>query len=308
MRGGAYIPLPKWLKIKNAIINVKNKGNQCLRWALRAALFPVPQNAERPSKYPINDGLDFTGISCPTPLHEIPKVEKLNNIAINVLGYDDKTKNVNILHVSEMDGENMPTFNTILINRGPVSHYCWVKSLSRLLYSQQQSQNNHLYYCVRCLRGFRMERTFQRHSTLGRGASSSPTRIEMPEEGNNTLQFQNYQRQMKGPFVIYADCESIIEKYDTCIPPTERSSTTKTEMHTPCGFFFIAVRSDGKVTKTYHYRGEDCVRQFLAVLLQTESEIRKSLTQKAKMNMTEEDRKAFYRVKECHICKKDLIR
>ena len=26
------------------------------------------------------------------------------------------------------------------------------------------------------------------------------------------------------------------------------------------------------------------------------------------MNMTKEDRKAFYKAKECHICKKDLIR
>ena len=85
---------------------------------------------------------------------------------------------------------------------------------------------------------------------------------------------------MKAPFVIYADCESIIEKFDTCIPPTERSSTTKTEMHKPCGFTFIAIRSDGAVTKTYNYRGEDCVRQFLSALLQTEMEIRQFFTQK----------------------------
>ena len=113
---------------------------------------------------------------------------------------------------------------------------------------------------------------------------------------------------MKAPFVIYADCESNIEKYDTCIPPTERSSTTKTEVHKPCGFSFIAVRSDGSVTKTYNYRGEDCVRQFLSALLQTEAEIRESLKQKAPLNMSEEDWKAFHRARECHICKKDLFR
>ena len=60
--------------------------------ALRAALFPVPIHPERPSKYPTDDGLDFTGISFPTPLNEIPKVEKQNNIAINVLNFDNKTK------------------------------------------------------------------------------------------------------------------------------------------------------------------------------------------------------------------------
>ena len=113
---------------------------------------------------------------------------------------------------------------------------------------------------------------------------------------------------MKAPFVIYADCERIIEKYDTCIPPTERSSTTKTEMNKPCGFSFIAVRSDGSVTKTYNYCGEDCVRQFLSALLQTETEIRESLKQKASLNMSEEDWKAFHRAKESNICKIDLFR
>ena len=75
IRGGHYLPLPKDLKAKNAIINVKNKDDQCLRWALWAALFPASQDPPRPSKYPIDDGLDFTGISFPTPLNEIPKVE-----------------------------------------------------------------------------------------------------------------------------------------------------------------------------------------------------------------------------------------
>ena len=93
LRGGHYLPLPKDLKAKGAIIDVKNKDNECLRWALRAAKFPVTKDPQRPSKYPTDDGLDFTGISFPTPLNEIPKVEKQNNLAINVLGHDNKTKN-----------------------------------------------------------------------------------------------------------------------------------------------------------------------------------------------------------------------
>ena len=37
LRGGSYMPLPKKLQNKKAIINVQN--NHCLRWALRAAYF-----------------------------------------------------------------------------------------------------------------------------------------------------------------------------------------------------------------------------------------------------------------------------
>ena len=179
-----------------------------------------------------------------------------------------------------MEGENIPSYNFMLITKGSISHYCYIKNLSRLLYSQQHSEGHHYHYCVRCLQGFSTQAVFQKHRILCRGASSRPTRIDMPEKGKNTLKFQNYQRQMKAPYVIYADFESIIEKYDTCIPPTERSSTTKTEVHKPCGFSLVAVRSDGEVKdkKAYCYRGEDCVKQFLATLLQKEMEIREELT------------------------------
>ena len=295
LRGGHYLPFPKDLKAKGAIINVKNKDNECLRWALRSAKFPVTKDPQRPSKYPANDGLDFTGISFPTPLNEISKVEKLNNIAINVLSFDNKTKKARILYVSEMKGENLPSYNLMLLTKGSTSHYCYIKNLSRLLYGQQHSEGNHYHYCVRCLQGFSLQAVFQEHTTFCRGASSRPTRPDMPAEGKNTLKFQNHQRQMKAPYVIYADFESIIEKYDTCIPPTDRSSTTKTEVHKLCGFSFVAVRSDGDVKgkKACCYRGEDCVKQFLAALLQTEMEIREELTHKKKLQMTKEDWRAF---------------
>ena len=100
IRGGTYIPLPEKLKAKQAIINITNKDSRCLRWALRAARFPVARDLQRPSKYPTEDGFDFTGISFPTPLHEIPKVEKPYNIAINVLGWKDGK--VVIYYASEM--------------------------------------------------------------------------------------------------------------------------------------------------------------------------------------------------------------
>jgi len=34
LRGGSYMPLPKKLQNNKAIINVQNRDNECLRWAL----------------------------------------------------------------------------------------------------------------------------------------------------------------------------------------------------------------------------------------------------------------------------------
>ena len=64
LRGGTYLPLPAKLAKKKAIINFQNRDNECLKWPLRAALFPPKdgKHAERPSKYPVNDSVNYGGI------------------------------------------------------------------------------------------------------------------------------------------------------------------------------------------------------------------------------------------------------
>ena len=112
LRGGTYMELPHFLKNKKAIINVKNKDNMCLRWALRAHLFPANKNGDRPSSYPTNDGLNFAGIDFPTPVSQIDMLERQNpGLAINVFGWD---KNQVIVHrISEQAG-NIPRINLML--------------------------------------------------------------------------------------------------------------------------------------------------------------------------------------------------
>ena len=116
IRGGTYIPTPTKLRSKQAIINIKNRDDQCLRWALRAALFPVQVHVDRPGSYPAEDGLDFTGINFPTPLHQISKVESLNNLAINVFGWQNN-KTV-IIRVSEVEDPNVRRINLMLLTAG----------------------------------------------------------------------------------------------------------------------------------------------------------------------------------------------
>ena len=104
-----------------------------------------------------------------------------------------------------------------------------------------------------------------------------PTRIEMPEEEKNTLSFQNHHKQMKVPYVIYADFEALVRKIPGCERGSEskqKSYTEKTERHETCGFSFTVVRSDGAATQPVVYRGENAVKTFLNQLLQVETQIR----------------------------------
>ena len=184
LRGGSYIPLPPKLKDKQAIINVKNRDNACIKWALKTAHFQVAVHLERTSQYPQEDVFDFTGISFPTPLHETPKIERQNGIAINVLGWDGG-KAV-IYHASELDKPGIPSVNLMLITAldkdtsSPINHYCYIKSLGRLL--RQQYYNRQRHFCPRCLQGYTTEELLEKHRTLCRGAASRPARIDMPEK------------------------------------------------------------------------------------------------------------------------------
>ena len=119
---------------------------------MKVALFQVEQSAERTSKYPkdADDGLNFRGISFPTPLNQIPYVESLNNISINVIGYNGETQKFHPLHVTTM--KDVPRVNVLFLQKDDKSHYCYIKSLSRLLYSQQDANGHHYHYCTRILR------------------------------------------------------------------------------------------------------------------------------------------------------------
>jgi len=83
----ATCPCQKKPLNKKVIINVQNRDNQCLRWALRAALFSAPRgkNTVRTRSYPTEDGLNFAAIDFPMAVSQIGKLERQNlNLVINV--------------------------------------------------------------------------------------------------------------------------------------------------------------------------------------------------------------------------------
>ena len=126
INGSSYFDLPPYLESKKAIINVENTDNQCLRWSLLSALHPVDKNAQRVSKYKEYESeLKFDGIDFPTPIDQISKVQKQNELATKVFGYDD---DAHPLHVTKIYDKN--PINLILIMEGENKHYCWINLLN----------------------------------------------------------------------------------------------------------------------------------------------------------------------------------
>ena len=58
----------------------------------------------------------------------------------------------------------------------------------------------------------------------------------MPSEKNNILEFNQYIKLDKMPYIIYADIESLIRKTDGCANNPEKFSTRKIGKYISCGY------------------------------------------------------------------------
>ena len=57
----------------------------------------------------------------------------------------------------------------------------------------------------------------------------------MPSEKDNILEFNQYMKSHKMPYIIHADMECLIKTIDRCTNNLENSSTTKIGEHILCG-------------------------------------------------------------------------
>ena len=61
----------------------------------------------------------------------------------------------------------------------------------------------------------------------------------MPSEDTKLVDFNQYQKSDKTPFIIYADLECLIENTDGCKNNPENSSTTKVGEDIPSGKYYM---------------------------------------------------------------------
>ena len=142
-----------------------------------------------------------------------------------------------------------------------------------------------MFYCERCLIGFTRDDLLQSHLVECRGINEQAVRIQMPTENNKSIKFVNHKKQLKAPWVIHADFESIIKKIEGPLLSTDKSFTHKSSIQEACGFCLRVVRSDGLSTEPFLYRGPDCIQVFLEELKEAEVVILESLKKKDKRSI-----------------------
>ena len=210
LRESSYIPLPKQLMSKKAIINLKNEDNECFKWAVTTAVHPGDHNAERITKELREQAetLNWEGINFPMPLKDITKFEKQNHgISVNVFGYEG---GIYPLRISEHSEGTIHVDLFLIANEEGMQHYCWIKSMSRLLNSQISKDGHKQQYCRTCLNPFRSEDSLKEHVEYC--SNNDAVRVVYPEKGSvkSILKFDNISRFMRVPFVVYVDFEAFI--------------------------------------------------------------------------------------------------
>ena len=316
VKASSYIDLPKELKNKNAIINMKNEDNKCFLWCVLRALNPSkdkhPSRIDKDLKSK-EQTLNMEGIAYPVDFKGINRFEKQNpNISISVLGYS-KDERIYPLRISKYtkvkkEDERKHNITLLLIKNGDNSHYCLINNLSRLLTSQVNNHKSKLYYCLNCLNGFDEPEKLEHHKEYC--SENENIKINMPPP-ETYLKFKNFLHSERAPFAVYADFESIVKPIDSCEPDPNKSYTKKYQKHEPVSFvYYIKSFNEGvypSTKRTYikeNPEDPDPVDVFIN-WLEEDVKIISELGNK-KMVITKEEEEQFKQASNCWICGKLL--
>ena len=302
LKGSSYIELPQELRNSaKGLINMKNKDNECFRWCHIRHLNPQdkdPQRIKKTDKQYIKK-LDYSSIEFPVTVKQINKIEKQNNISINLFGYEEKQK-FPIYISKEKYQDHM---ELLLITEGENKHYVLIKDFNKFMFNQTKHEHRK-YFCMYCLQCFSREDVLTEHKNNCISINGKQA-INMPEKGDKVY-FKNHHKQLPVPFVIYADFEALTEKIQGCQPNNEKSYTEAYQKHTNCGYGYKVVCCyDDKYSKPVQiHRGENAVHKFMENMLEEvnwcKSKMKKHFNKPLKMTM--ENEIDFKKAIKCHIC------
>ena len=300
-RAGKYIHLPKWISLKKACINIKNKDEKCFKYAIQCGYHKIFEKSHSENFYHYKkkeDGLSFDGINFPANNNDIDKFEELNhNVSVNVFEVDDEQEQI-VIGRKLKNKDAKCHIDLLRIDEDDISHYVYVKDCSRLLNSQKSKFRNKSYFCKYCHTGFGTQELLNKHYEKG-CMEVEGQQIEMPTP-DEKLKFKHHFKKLRCPFVIYADFECLTEELKQ--PEDDEIKTYKYQEHKPCGFMLNLVNGVDNTNQEFLYRGDDAVDVFCKKINEIRDEIKEKMQEKKEIEMTDEDRKDFETAAHCSIC------
>ena len=181
------------------------------------------------------------------------------SIALNILYVPYNTEEIRYAYKSKYNLIRENQVILLMITDGEKWHYLAVKSLSAF---RGITCNNHEdFYCLNCFQSYTTKNKLKKHRKFCE--NHDYCYVEMPEEYNKILKYNEGEKSIKSPFIIYADLECLLEKMNTCNNNPEKSSTTKMNKHTQNGYsLFTHCSFDTTKNKLDYYKGKNCMKNF----------------------------------------------
>ena len=291
LKRSQYISLPTVVRKNKAVLNIQNSDDKCFLWSVLASIHEVPhtEHPHRVTKYvQYENELIMKGISYPVAIKDIPKFEKQNNISVNVFGFEESSYP---LFISEQQKDKH--VDLLFIKKDEKTHYCLIKDLNRMLYSQSKHKERK-HFCTFCLHGFKSENLLMKHKPNCK--PHGPQVIQLPGPKEQFMRFKQVGKMLKVPFVIYADFECILQ-------PVNKEG--KKNIHKPCGYSYLvvsAVDEDKNQPTIVTYSDEDVLEHFFEDIMKETNILIERLKTNMPMIFTTENEADFNATHDCHIC------
>uniref|UniRef100_A0A1I7X6A5 DNA-directed DNA polymerase n=1 Tax=Heterorhabditis bacteriophora TaxID=37862 RepID=A0A1I7X6A5_HETBA len=234
-------------------------------------------------------------------VNDIRRDENMNDLIVNVFEcnekYETKNKNITRLRPSRRITKDDSKIINLFYHedeRGN-SHYSLIKNLNKLL---NQHGDHQKFFCVRCHSYYYNKLEYLRHiEDCGRN-----TPVEHKLSNKMFTKFENISKTQKHRYVIYADFESIIEKYLGAHNDPNTSWTADVGKHVPSGFCVIVVDSfDKKLHSIKSYIGYNAALEFNKYIVEISRHIM-NLPAIKMINLTQKEWNDFNESVKCPIC------
>ena len=205
-KGGSYIESAKWIKDKKSTINLKNNDYKCFQYAVTVALNRDKINKDPPRVSKIKlfiDQYNWNDIDFPSTGKDWKKFESDNeSIALNILHVPHKTGKIHLAYKSKHNLTCEKQVILLMITDGEKLHYTAVTRLSGLL---RGITSNHKedFYCLNCFHAYTKKNKLETHKKICE--NHDYCHVEIPNEDNKIIKFNQGEKSIKSPFMIYAD-------------------------------------------------------------------------------------------------------
>ena len=198
-------------------INPKNNDYKGFQYAVSVAL-----NHDKINRYPQRvskiktfiDQYNWNDIDFPSTSKDWKKFELDNeSFALNILYVPHKTRKISLAYKSKHNLNCEKQVILLMITDGEKLHYIAVTTLSELLRGVT-GNNNGNFYCLNCFHAYRTKNKLETHKKIYEDRDYC--HVEMLNEDNKITKYNQGEKSIKSPFIIYADLECLLEIISTC--------------------------------------------------------------------------------------------